>query len=178
MKQYGFKHHIVFFDEDTGDFKIEERECFHHLEFAKLTCEDGRIQVRKQCFKCFKLWPAAISQSGIDIDRLKDVIKYEDSEKTKERLDLDNRLVEKKKALMRANRFIEMVAYYESKEWRVKANKVLQRDKHTCQACLSEKATQVHHLNYDHFKNEPLFDLVAVCKPCHDKVTQIDRANK
>lgn len=64
--------------------------------------------------------------------------------------------------------------YLRSPEWQARRQKVLIRDKYLCQACLEKNATQVHHLSYDHVFNEPLFELVAVCKECHDKLTQLD----
>jgi 5-methylcytosine-specific restriction endonuclease McrA len=65
--------------------------------------------------------------------------------------------------------------YLKSPRWRVIRGVVLSRDKGICQACLREKATEVHHLTYVHIFNEPLFDLVSVCEDCHAKITHLDR---
>jgi len=59
-----------------------------------------------------------------------------------------------------------------SAAWRDKRQRVLERDKYMCQACLKRKATIAHHLTYKHVLNEPLFDLVAVCQTCHDALHQ------
>jgi hypothetical protein len=37
------------------------------------------------------------------------------------------------------------------------------------------RASQVHHLTYKHLRNEPLFELISVCVPCHDAITAMDR---
>jgi 5-methylcytosine-specific restriction endonuclease McrA len=66
-------------------------------------------------------------------------------------------------------------AYLRSPQWKAKAGMVMRRDGFVCQACLQNPATQVHHLTYDRWGHEPLFDLVAVCKPCHDTITAISR---
>lgn len=66
-------------------------------------------------------------------------------------------------------------AYLCSPEWRARRASVLKRDGGMCQACLERQAGEVHHLTYDHVFNEPLFDLVAVCKSCHDRLTHLDR---
>lgn len=66
-------------------------------------------------------------------------------------------------------------AYLKSAQWLALRRAVFDRDKGICQACLSGKATEVHHLNYDHVFNEPLFDLVSVCEDCHAKITHLDR---
>lgn len=70
----------------------------------------------------------------------------------------------------------EYEAYLQSSEWEYRRMLVLDRDNHTCQACLHEAATEVHHLVYDHLFAEPLFDLVAICHDCHALITARDRA--
>jgi hypothetical protein len=65
--------------------------------------------------------------------------------------------------------------YLASPEWRRKRDAVLKRDDGVCQACTVRQAGQVHHLTYKHVFDEPLFDLVAVCYQCHEKITKMDR---
>jgi 5-methylcytosine-specific restriction endonuclease McrA len=74
--------------------------------------------------------------------------------------------------------FREHNKYLRSEKWREKRERVMKRDDWTCQACLKRKATQVHHLNYDHWTDEPLFDLVSVCDVCHLAITEADRRRK
>jgi 5-methylcytosine-specific restriction endonuclease McrA len=66
-------------------------------------------------------------------------------------------------------------AYRQTPEWRERRRLVLERDNYVCQACRQRRATQAHHLTYKHLKREPLFDLVAVCKPCHDALHNRDQ---
>lgn len=68
--------------------------------------------------------------------------------------------------------------YLQSPGWRVRRRKVLARANHQCEACLEARATEVHHLTYDHAGDEPLFDLVAICALCHDSITIQDRARR
>ena len=58
--------------------------------------------------------------------------------------------------------------YLKSDKWQRKRRRVLLRDNEKCQACQDRKATEVHHLTYDRVGDEPLFDLVSICKTCHD----------
>jgi 5-methylcytosine-specific restriction endonuclease McrA len=51
-------------------------------------------------------------------------------------------------------------------EWRAKSQAVLRRENYVCQGC-GGRATQAHHLTYEHAFNEFLFELVAVCEECH-----------
>lgn len=65
--------------------------------------------------------------------------------------------------------------YLASRQWRLKREAVLKRDGYLCRACCARPATQVHHLTYKHYRDEPLFDLVSVCDICHHKITELDR---
>jgi 5-methylcytosine-specific restriction endonuclease McrA len=65
--------------------------------------------------------------------------------------------------------------YLKTTEWQERRKEVLIRDNYLCQACLKARATQVHHLSYDHWGQEPLFELVAICNECHEKITKMNR---
>ena len=71
----------------------------------------------------------------------------------------------------------EYKKYLSSDKWKAKRKAVIKRDV-ICQACLSRPAKQAHHLTYSHVFDEPLFDLVGVCVPCHDKITAMDRERR
>jgi 5-methylcytosine-specific restriction endonuclease McrA len=60
--------------------------------------------------------------------------------------------------------------YLSSAEWKAKRAKVLDRAKGICEGCLEQKATQVHHLTYKHFKCEFMFELIAICDECHARL--------
>ena len=60
--------------------------------------------------------------------------------------------------------------YIKSAEWLNFRQLVLERDKNMCQGCLKSEAEEVHHLTYDNLGNELLFELISVCKPCHDRI--------
>lgn len=71
--------------------------------------------------------------------------------------------------------------YLNSVEWRERSTRRLMVDQHQCQARLSgclRTATQVHHLSYTHLGNEPLFDLISVCRTCHEQITEMDRSRR
>ena len=69
-------------------------------------------------------------------------------------------------------------AYIASPAWAQKRLLVLQRDGYVCQSCHRATATQVHHLTYRHLGNEPLFELASICTPCHEQITEADRARR
>ena len=58
-------------------------------------------------------------------------------------------------------------AYLQTPEWKRRRDLVFQRANGICEGCRSVPASFVHHLTYGRRGNELLFDLVAVCGPCH-----------
>jgi hypothetical protein len=60
--------------------------------------------------------------------------------------------------------------YLASPEWHAISSKVRKRADGICEGCGAAPATQVHHLSYTHAFNEFLFELVAVCDRCHDRL--------
>jgi hypothetical protein len=168
-KMKSVKFHRVFFDEQTGDYKIEVIECQHDYHKVKKTIRGGSIQLRKQCLKCGNMEGQPLPQKGVNLQTTPIAIEipntWEDFKN--ERLLLVDRLEKAKKAIRQK--------YYDSPEWKVKHKLVLQRDDHKCQACQDKPAVQAHHLTYKHWKNEPLFDLVAVCVECHESIHKTEK---
>jgi 5-methylcytosine-specific restriction endonuclease McrA len=98
-------------------------------------------------------------------------------------LDLLSRNVDKKQEQKREEYRKERISNHEeyenyilrSDEWQSKREKVLWRCRGLCEACLINKATQIHHLNYDSLFNEVLWDLKGVCADCHKKIHGIKK---
>lgn len=58
--------------------------------------------------------------------------------------------------------------YLRSAVWALKREHVLERCGGVCEACGERRAEHIHHKKYpDVFGHEPLWDLAAVCVPCH-----------
>lgn len=69
-------------------------------------------------------------------------------------------------------KFINYKEYIKSEEWKNKRKEVLKRDKFKCRLCSakgSEYNLHVHHNSYNNLGNEPLEDLITLCKSCHEK---------
>ena len=56
--------------------------------------------------------------------------------------------------------------YLQSQKWRDKRSLVIQRDKR-CQLCGATSQLEVHHLSYKHLAQEPLEELITLCRTCH-----------
>ena len=60
--------------------------------------------------------------------------------------------------------------YIESGKWQDKRSEVLARDNNRC-VC-GNPATDVHHKTYTNFGDEPISDLIALCRDCHTAITK------
>lgn len=61
--------------------------------------------------------------------------------------------------------------FLKSDEWREMRAKVLKRAGLTCEACLGAPATEVHHDGYSFGVAPPMWQLRAICRRCHERVT-------
>ena len=62
--------------------------------------------------------------------------------------------------------------YLKSPNWQKIRSRILKRDK-VCVECKSNKATECHHLTYRHRYDERDYELVGVCRPCHEYIHRI-----
>jgi len=144
-------------------------ECNNHnMEFVKRRKSDGNPLLNKQCLSC--------GEKDSKAYKLNLVSNFESLPVWRE--DLIDFYYENKRKTAIKEREIDRVywlenthkKYLQSDKWMNKRAKVLARDNYVCQACVTNKASQVHHLNYRNYGDEPLFDLVSVCVPCHNKI--------
>jgi hypothetical protein len=63
--------------------------------------------------------------------------------------------------------------YLRSNEWKIRRRKVLARCKSICEGCGEQPVSDIHHLTYAHVGNELLFELVGLCRFCHEIVHDV-----
>ena len=66
--------------------------------------------------------------------------------------------------------------YLESERWRDKRKYKLREVDYQCERCGSAKNLEVHHVNYEHAGEEPMEDLVVLCRDCHREIHRKDLA--
>lgn len=71
-------------------------------------------------------------------------------------------------------------AYLDSAQWRELRYRVLERDGHKCQSCLSAPATEIHHLTYRYYNagHDSALFLRSICRACHDRISEIEGHGK
>jgi hypothetical protein len=155
--------------------------CAHVDEAARIrTLSNGSTTYWWQCTRCGSGRPIKRieRQSVASVSAWDDQIAdrwYQDRQAEAQELSQQRRTVE------RESWFEEHSEYLRSAAWKAKRVRVLARDKYRCQAGLigcTVEASQVHHLTYAHWRNEPLFDLIAVCQECHIQITRMDREGR
>jgi hypothetical protein len=152
--------------------------CAHSQRVLRVkTLSNGSVQYRRQCTNCGNGGLAVKKDDAAREVRLRDIPPYDENNEgewyARQRLRADELRGQQSEAW-----FAEHSAYTQTSVWYRRRDYVLSRDNYRCQAFLpgcTRKAEQVHHLSYSHWKNEPLFDLVAVCTFCHDEITRMDR---
>lgn len=154
-----------------------------NIVFVKKEKSNGDFMLKKQCFKCGQ----SIGKTSYKFDDVGGIDKVkilpdfdqslEDGYWRKKQEDRREELkIEREN--WRKDFFTQYNIYLNSSKWKLKRQKVLERDGYKCQACFTRKATEVHHKSYEFVYNEPLFDLVSVCKPCHEKIEFLKKQNK
>lgn len=142
----------------------------------KRTIAGGAQTVQIQCVSCGKPTSSAIKKSTLTPEAYAALPLFDDALLAKGR-DSNNDLWQARRAAAEQEKldkekewWANYNAYLKTPEWRAKSAAVLQRDGYVCQGCLKNRATQAHHLTYKRVFSEPLFDLVAICKPCHENI--------
>jgi 5-methylcytosine-specific restriction endonuclease McrA len=148
-------------------------ECLHEEKTVrKKLSSDGAISIWHQCDCCgHKIGPAVrkITLSSQQIEALsvwdECIVSRFNDEKQEHFIVILNREKERLKAVW----WKSYEKYLASPEWKHKRKLVLERAQNTCEGCREAKAMDVHHLSYDDVGKEFLFQLVALCRKCHDR---------
>lgn len=161
----------------------------HNIRYVKKLNAAGNYYIKKQCLTCgqYQSGGAKIKDIGGKeklmllpdwdqeaYDFWLSIYFEELDEKRDEKYAEQQKVFQEQQKEKKQEWYKEANEYYNSERWKLKREFVLKRDNYLCQACLCNKANQVHHLTYKHWKCEPLFELTSVCKQCHDKITRLD----
>lgn len=155
----------------------EKFKCMHEKkELRRRTLKDGTFSYVEQCIKCGHSGRAMPAKVAFEISGGQEIPDFDNSLQTEWRL-AENReansirtKLESQDELARKEFWSWYEIYLSSEKWKSKRKKVLERAKGICEGCRENKSEEVHHLSYKNKGNEFLFELVAVCIGCHDRL--------
>jgi hypothetical protein len=164
-------------DKTTWELAKEHFNCEHlNFEIRSLMLESGGFQYKKQCLDCGQVFSQAIRHAAVlNKDKIKPIDealkeKYYDSIRTQSAdiRQMRRAYAEYSDIAHSAEWHKAHAEYLQSPLWQSKRELILRRDNYTCQRCQSATATDVHHITYHNLGNEYNFELVSVCRRCHD----------
>lgn len=145
-------------------------ECAHEeTEIRRRVVKGGMIQIVHQCLLCGDPVGQPISKNKVASD-----LPFFDDELQQQARQTNAHDQEYFRKLVSKEFWAWYNAYLASAKWRDLRAKVMQRDRGVCQGC-GATATQVHHLTYDNVGDEFLFELIAICDPCHNRLHPPDK---
>jgi 5-methylcytosine-specific restriction endonuclease McrA len=174
-----------FFDDDLNyerwSNELDLLNCYgeHEFEYRYHYSENKVLQLFTQCTECGKRGEAGGSLKHSNVENFKEKVKLGQIPKydiellnkksaTYEKFSKFNKLIwSKKQSNSKQEWFKQHNEYLQTDQWKAIRLKVLKRDNFLCQACLDAPATEVHHLTYNHWKFELMFELLSVCSNCH-----------
>lgn len=164
----------------VADHDTDLRDCPHLISQIRWrTQSNGVRQAWRQCLRCFQTVGSAVKHA----DAPSDAPSFDEQKRNefqgKISAEYSRRWQEQqaeRDAQFNREREQRRQVYWEylqSIEWRRKREAVLERDNYQCKAQLPDctgRASQAHHLTYERIFDEPLFDLISVCRSCHERL--------
>ena len=195
MKEYLMSQNefILLDRDDNYNWKEYEKEldlltCEGHVfEYRYHFGDTGRLSLYEQCIVCGKK------------NKTKGAIKHDLIPNLREKIDLgeinkyDAELADevgfvfekynkylqiKREQNIEKENFSKKILHQNhinSDKWKAMRLKVLKRDDYTCQGCLENPATEVHHITYANLGDEFMFQLMAICRECHSRFHKKDK---
>lgn len=167
--------------------KIRDDFCKHDGTEERRICKalytTGTVRYVKQCVNCGHLG-SSIKKSEALETTTDEELPYADLALKKEKEAELNRLIyaeiDRRRQRTNSERNREFWDQHNrainSIYWRIIRRKVLDRANELCEGCGTHKATEVHHLTYEHLGHELMFELVALCRDCHEFITEQRRS--
>jgi hypothetical protein len=149
----------------------DDWDCAHERTEirAKGTVEGQRL-FRQQCLRCGHTTPVKASVVPTHLRQTPTPVDAELSRRWWDARSEDlSRRVGDAEAADNARWWSWYRDYLKTAQWRTIRQKVMLRAGGLCEGCRSATPSQVHHLTYERAGAELLFDLVAVCRECHQR---------
>jgi hypothetical protein len=143
-------------------------DCDLHLwQLVHFEDRAGRVRYKNQCTHCWKL-SREIARKDLPQGAPSISVEREDPDaKWSAIARVRTSMLDRLNAGAEAERKEKYNTYLTSPAWYDLRARVLQRSGGLCEGCGDRMADHIHHLTYERFGREMLFDLAAVCRECH-----------
>jgi 5-methylcytosine-specific restriction endonuclease McrA len=129
-------------------------------------------QLRHQCLECGRILTSSLKHSLATPDT-PEISREEAMRYHRKRLD-ELAQAQRERELSNEQWRARYDAYIGSDAWAVRREQVISRAGGICEGCREAEAVQAHHLSYRNMGNEFLWELVAICRNCHERVHGIE----
>gem|GEM_PF-2634752 len=176
FRETALDYYIEWCCDNCNFFRYKQLECCNHPYIVNVfyTNSNGSIAIREQCFNCGKLLatpPKKRSKLNEEnIHCFREELYNDRATKIKELMEYYGILFKGRWNKRYNEQYVE---YLKSDAWWVIREKRLAIDNYLCHKCLTETATQVHHLTYERLGNELPEDLLSLCRTCHLEMLEI-----
>lgn len=145
-------------------------DCEHATTELRARRTTVGIQYRMQCLTCGRSASNAIGHGNVKVfpPEWDDMLEVRFETAVRERLAEERAAESDQMSVQTLARREAYQRYLQSSEWGERRKLVLQRDRNTCQGCHKARADEVHHLSYAHVGRELLYELVSLCRQCHE----------
>ena len=151
-------------------------ECVHEFkDFRRRIARNGTTQIFEFCLFCGQNFGHAISHKKFPNIKEIPVIEVDFDVYFDERLKVKHQIKHRHFLRQNASKSLWCQNYLLSEKWKIISAKVMRRANGVCEGCLEARASQVHHLSYYNIGDEFIFELVAVCRECHQRYHENER---
>ena len=156
----------------------ESVRCTHERSvLTKRTVKNGSFQYVQQCQRCgdartnpISREKALIQSGGVEPPPFSEVLSTTYDAEREAGAEAIIGDYKSKEEFQRAEFREWYDRYLTSEEWALVRQKVLKRANFICEGCLDQPAILAHHTSYEHVGHEFMFELLALCQSCHDRV--------
>jgi 5-methylcytosine-specific restriction endonuclease McrA len=130
---------------------------------------------REQCLRCGESL-RAIRVRDVPLARQTRPIEFDDSLRkawSEAKWARFREIQDESRDFEREERARQYHAYLATPAWAIKRARVIERAGGLCEGCRKNPPAEVHHLTYERVGREMLFDLVAVCRVCHEIIHDV-----
>lgn len=147
------------------------------------TIAGGRVRAELQCLRCGRSIRAVKAAGNLsDFPPWDERLAEEFEAQARRKIERREQQAEAEREAESREWWAEYNEYLRTPVWHAKRKKVMERAGGMCEGCGNRWADQVHHLTYETYNQykgeEFLFELVALCVSCHERLHEIRRERR